>query len=62
MSVRRLIERLTFRSREGGRDDTEQTDPRFGDYTDQTIEARMHIAGVVPPEYGRDGDDGHAQP
>jgi hypothetical protein len=64
MNLRRLIEKITFKSRERGREDfAAANDQHFSDYTDETTAARSQHggwgAGGAPPGYVHDYDDGH---
>jgi hypothetical protein len=62
MKLRQLIEKITLRSRERGRDWAGANTERVPDYTDEETAARTQHgtwgAGGAPPGYVHDYDEG----
>jgi hypothetical protein len=65
VNLGRLIERLTFRSREREREFAGENNQHFGDYTDETTAARSEHGltggGAAPPGYVHEYDEGRPQ-
>jgi hypothetical protein len=62
VNLGRLLERLTFRSRERGREFAGANEQHSGDHTDETTAARIEHGiiggGGAPPGYVHEYDEG----